>query len=67
MKDGTITVVGRAADAANARSTPAASRSVAAGIVDIHTHYDAQLPITAVVTPSATDGESVGSQVTCAS
>ena len=26
-----------------------------------------QLPITAVVTPSATEGESVGSQVTCAS
>ena len=56
VKDGRIAAVGADVGAAQrARWTPAGS-SLAPGIVDIHTHYDAQLTWDPFATPSTSLG-----------
>jgi N-acyl-D-amino-acid deacylase len=55
VKDGTITVVGRAGDAAK-RTLDAGGLALMPGIVDIHTHYDAQVTWDPTLSPSVALG-----------
>src|SRR4051812_48190200 len=55
VKDGTITAVGSAADAAK-RTLDAGGLALMPGIVDIHTHYDAQVTWDPTLSPSVALG-----------
>src|SRR4051812_33810781 len=55
VKDGTITAVGSAADAAK-RTLDAGGLALMPGIVDIHTHYDAQATWDPTLSPSVSLG-----------
>src|SRR3954464_3649680 len=55
VKDGTITAVGSAADAAK-RTLDADGLALMPGIVDIHTHYDAQVTWDPTLSPSVALG-----------
>src|SRR3954467_5402788 len=55
VKDGTITAVGGAADAAK-RTLDAGGLALMPGIVDIHTHYDAQVTWDPTLSPSVALG-----------
>src|SRR3954469_1794731 len=55
VKDGTITAVGSAADAAK-RTLDAGGLALMPGIVDVHTHYDAQVTWDPTLSPSVALG-----------
>src|SRR3954467_7724082 len=55
VKDGTITAVGGAADAAK-QTVDAGGLALMPGIVDVHTHYDAQVTWDPKLTPSVALG-----------
>src|SRR3954449_3291588 len=55
VKDGTITAVGSAADAAK-RTLDAGGLALMPGIIDIHTHYDAQVTWDPTLSPSPSLG-----------
>src|SRR3954468_15106270 len=55
VKDGTITAVGSAADAAK-RTLDAGGLALMPGIVDLHTHYDAQVTWDRTLSPSVALG-----------
>src|SRR3954467_14989661 len=55
VKDGTITAVGGAADAAK-RTLDAGGLALMPGIIDVHTHYDAQVTRDPTLSPSVALG-----------
>jgi N-acyl-D-amino-acid deacylase len=55
VKDGVITLLGRSSDAAN-RTLDAGGLALMPGIVDVHTHYDAQVSWDPTLSPSVALG-----------